>query len=117
MIVAALEKADRWLPRIGLLVLFLSVTAVVTHAQPESQPIATEAARNLAYNCLTCHGPGGRSPGVMPSLAGLKADYIATRLRDFKSGVAPSTVMGRQAKGYSDAEIEAVAKYIAGMQN
>jgi cytochrome c553 len=85
-------------------------------AEPAA-PIAEEAARNLANNCFTCHGPAGRSPGSIPSLYTLGADDIAKRLRDFKNGVVPSTVMGRHAKGYSDAEIEAVARYIAGLKN
>lgn len=80
------------------------------------KPITPEAARNLANNCFTCHGPNGRSPGSMPSLWTLSADDIAKRLKDFKSGAAPSTVMSRHAKGYTDAELEAVARYIAGLK-
>jgi len=85
-------------------------------AEP-AQPIAEDAARNLANNCFTCHGPAGHSPGSIPSLYTLGADDIAKRLRDFKNDVVPSTVMGRHAKGYTDAEIDAVAKYIAGLKN
>jgi sulfide dehydrogenase cytochrome subunit len=33
-------------------------------------------------------------------------------LMGFKSGALPSTVMTRHAKGYSDAELEAIANYI-----
>ena len=80
------------------------------------KPITPETARNLANNCFTCHGPNGRSPGSMPSLWTLSADDIAKRLKDFKSGASPSTVMSRHAKGYTDAELEAVAKYIAGLK-
>jgi sulfide dehydrogenase cytochrome subunit len=80
------------------------------------KPIAPEAARNLANNCFTCHGPNGHSPGTIPSIANLSAEEIATRLKNFRSGSAPSTVMGRHAKAYGDAEIEAVAKYIAALK-
>ncbi|NDA48759.1 MAG: sulfide dehydrogenase [Alphaproteobacteria bacterium] len=65
----------------------------------------------LAGSCSTCHGPGGQSPGTMPSLAGLEAKYIMTRLKEFRSGEAPATVMNRIAKGYSDAEIDALGEY------
>jgi cytochrome subunit of sulfide dehydrogenase len=77
------------------------------------KPVAPETARNLANNCFTCHGPNGRSPGSIPSLTNLSADDIATRLKNFKTGATASTVMGRHAKGYSDAELDAVATYIA----
>lgn len=78
-----------------------------------AKPVSSEMARNIANNCFTCHGPEGRSPGTMPSLTRLSADKIAARLREFRSGAETSTVMGRHAKAYTDAEIDAVAKYIA----
>jgi sulfide dehydrogenase cytochrome subunit len=33
-------------------------------------------------------------------------------LKGFKSGELPATVMTRHAKGYTDAELEAIANYI-----
>jgi sulfide dehydrogenase cytochrome subunit len=81
-----------------------------------AKPITPEMAGNLANNCFTCHGPNGRSPGSIPSIVTLSSGDIAAKLKRFKSGEAPSTVMGRQAKGYTDAEIDAVANYIAGLK-
>jgi sulfide dehydrogenase cytochrome subunit len=93
-----------------------SAAAKPAPAEP-AKPITPEMARNLAGNCFTCHGPNGRSPGSIPSLVTLSGGDIAAKLKRFKSGEAPSTVMGRQAKGYTDAEIEAVANYLAGLKN
>jgi sulfide dehydrogenase cytochrome subunit len=70
----------------------------------------------IASNCFTCHGPEGHSPGTIPSLDKLSKKRIISDLNDFRSGEAPSTVMGRHAKGYSDAEIEAIAEYIANLK-
>lgn len=67
----------------------------------------------LARNCFTCHGPAGRSPGSIPGIAHLNAQAMATALKQFRSGERPSTVMGRLAKGYRDADIEAIAQYLA----
>lgn len=67
----------------------------------------------LTVSCSGCHGPAGRSPGAMPSLYGRTPDSIAQALRDFRDGKRPSTVMVRFAKGYTDAEIDAVAREIA----
>ena len=67
----------------------------------------------MGNNCFTCHGPDGRSPGSIPSLNGQSADALVKSIQDFKSGARPSTVMGRHGKGYSDAEIAAIAKYIS----
>jgi cytochrome c553 len=72
--------------------------------------------RVLAMSCLNCHGPGGKSPGEIPSIAGKTEDFLTNAMADFRDGKrsgASATVMGRLAKGYSDAEIAAVAKYIA----
>jgi cytochrome subunit of sulfide dehydrogenase len=67
----------------------------------------------LTVSCSGCHGPNGHSPGAIPSIYGRAAPAIAEALRDFRDGKRPSTVMVRFAKGYTDAEIEAVAAEIA----
>lgn len=72
--------------------------------------------RVIALSCLNCHGPGGKSPGEIPSIAGKSADYIKNAMIDFRDGKrtgASATVMPRFAKGLSDAEIDAVSAYIA----
>lgn len=92
-----------------------SAAAKPAPAEPVKQ-ITPELARNLAGNCFTCHGPNGLSPGSIPSLVTLSRADLVAKLKRFKSGEAPSTVMGRQAKGYTDAEIEAVANYLAGLK-
>lgn len=81
-----------------------------------SAPISRAAAANMANNCFACHGPEGHSPGTIPSLDRLDRQRMVTDLKGFRSGDLPSTVMGRQAKGYTDAEIEAIADYIAGLK-
>lgn len=110
----------------------VSATAAVVGAcateppKPAAAPGATPAAEAprvirpqdaaiLAGNCFACHGPDGHSPGTMPSLDRLQKARIISDMKDFKGG-APSTVMGRQAKGYSDAEIEAIADYIVSLR-
>jgi sulfide dehydrogenase cytochrome subunit len=87
-----------------------------TRTSEPVKSISAEAAQTIAANCFTCHGPNGRSPGTIPSLANLSAGDIAVRVKNFKNGTAVSTVMGRHAKAYSDAEIDAVAAYIAGLK-
>ena len=73
--------------------------------------------RLLAANCANCHGPDGRSQGGMPALAGLTKPYIAEQMRDFKSGKRAATIMHQLAKGYTDAEIDALAAYFSSLKN
>jgi len=76
---------------------------------------ATELTRGamLSASCEGCHGTNGRSPGSIPGISEKTAEYIRTTLENFRSGELQSTVMGRQAKGYTDEEILLIAEYIA----
>ena len=66
----------------------------------------------LATACFTCHGTDGKSPGAIPSLHGKTAAYIEEQLKAFKADRRKATLMNRIAKGYSDGEIKAIAKYL-----
>jgi sulfide dehydrogenase cytochrome subunit len=89
--------------------------APAAKAAEPAKPITPIAAANMANNCFGCHGPNGVSPGAIPPLNLMTAQNITDMLQAFKSGSRPSTVMGRHAKAYSDAEISALAGYIAGL--
>ncbi|QKI89327.1 c-type cytochrome [Thiomicrorhabdus xiamenensis] len=68
----------------------------------------------FATTCFQCHGPEGQhTGGTIPPLAGYPRDLMLQQLKDFKSGKRPSTIMDRHVKGYSDAELEAIADYLA----
>ena len=75
---------------------------------------AQEAGRNLAATCAMCHGTTGHSVGGNEPLAGLPQDHIATQMRAFRDGKRPATVMHQIAKGYTDAQIDAIAGWYAG---
>jgi sulfide dehydrogenase cytochrome subunit len=49
---------------------------------------------------------------VIP-LAGLPRDHIASQMRAFRDGKRPATVMHQIAKGYNDAQIDAMAAWFA----
>jgi len=70
--------------------------------------------------CAGCHGPAGAGmPVQYPVLAGQFSEYIAAQLRAFRSGERandPNRMMRTTAARLSDAEIKAVADYIAGLR-
>ena len=70
-----------------------------------------DIARNLAATCAGCHGTGGVSRGIIESLAGMDKDDIIRKMRDFKAGTRPATVMQQLAKGYTDPQIELIAEW------
>lgn len=69
--------------------------------------------------CGQCHGPGGAGVGAdFPPLAGLSAQYIAAQLRAWQAGTRPPGPLGLMdivARKLSDADIEAVSAYYAGL--
>jgi sulfide dehydrogenase cytochrome subunit len=68
----------------------------------------------LANTCNGCHGPFGNSfgPGI-PTIAGNASVYIVDKMKAYKSGEMPSTIMGNIAKGYSDEEFKKMGEYYA----
>ena len=64
--------------------------------------------QSMAFNCRNCHQPSSAKPDV-PSLEKLTAEDMRRLLLDFKYDKKPATLMPRIAKGYSDAELSAVA--------
>jgi len=66
-----------------------------------------------ASSCSGCHAPGVAPGGAVPAINGRLPAETAKAMRDFKSGARPATVMGRNAKGFSDAEIDAIAQWLA----
>ena len=71
--------------------------------------------RALAATCANCHGTNGRAVdgASVPGLAGMPASYMIEQLRAFKAGTRPATVMHQLGKGFSDAQIEAIAGFFA----
>ncbi len=78
---------------------------------------ATPSASMLGDTCAGCHGTDGSSNGpATPNLAGISEAYMVDTMKGYKEGDRASTIMGRIAKGYTDAEIESMAKHFAGLE-
>jgi len=78
---------------------------------------AQDRAQQLASACAICHGTGGRGDAkVLPPLAGMPREQIASQMRAFRDGQRPATVMHQIAKGYTDEQIDALATWFAAQQ-
>jgi cytochrome c553 len=91
----------------------LGLAASASFLAPASAQVDANTARYIAANCANCHGTNGVARGGMPSLAGQKKEQIAARVREFRDGKRAGTLMPQIAKGYSDAQIDAIAEQIA----
>jgi cytochrome subunit of sulfide dehydrogenase len=95
--------------------------AAIVFAQPPAPAAPSFAAPNLteggvrsmAANCTPCHGPSGR-PVPRSSVAALAGrNDIAEVMKAYKEGRREATLMHQIARGYSDAEIAALAGYFS----
>lgn len=95
----------------------LVVASIIAFASPSAQTAAPAAdknlARNLAANCANCHGTGGKSVAEVPSLAGAPANVTIQKMKDYRDGKLPATIMHQLAKGYTDEQIALIADYFA----
>ncbi len=70
--------------------------------------------QRLYATCAACHGTNGAGAGnALPLLAGQPKDALVASMRAFKTGARPATIMHQIAKGYTDAQIEAIAVYLS----
>jgi sulfide dehydrogenase cytochrome subunit len=66
-----------------------------------------------AAACSGCHAVPARAGAAIPSLAGRPAEEIAEQLLAFRQGEGSPTVMDRIARGFSEAELRAIAEWVA----
>jgi cytochrome c553 len=72
-----------------------------------------DAGRDIAASCASCHHGDRRAGAAIPELAGMEKSMIIERTKEFRDGRRPSTIMRQLAQGYTDAQIEAAASYLA----
>ena len=91
-------------------------------AKPK-EPSTQVAALLQKAACASCHGANFDKPidPSYPKIAGQHADYLFVALKAYKTENNPAVgrnngVMGAIAKQYSNAELKALANYLAGLE-
>lgn len=77
---------------------------------------APPAGQLLASQCAQCHGTNGNGPGF-DKLAGSSAREISNEMLEMKYRSVPEGIMGRQAHGYTDEQIQLIANYLSGLRS
>ncbi|MDP1790383.1 MAG: c-type cytochrome [Methylibium sp.] len=81
-----------------------------------AQDAAALQVRSWAATCANCHGTEGRSSSTeagLAKLAGLDKAYLVEQLTAFREGKRPATIMHQLTKGYTPAQLDAIAGYFA----
>lgn len=91
----------------------------------ETPAVAPSAAVNALLTkgaCISCHGANFNKPidGAYPKIAGQHADYLYVSLKSYKVSNNPQVgranpIMGAQVKPFTNAELKAMANYIASL--
>ena len=89
------------------------IAAAALAVAPLGASAQDTAGRDLAASCAMCHGTDGRSVGGNEPLAGMAKDELVRKVKEFRSGAKPATIMHQISKGYSDQEIDRIAAYFA----
>ena len=75
---------------------------------------STARVQLIAQSCAACHGTAGAQQTQIPAIAGTPASILEMQLLAFREDAMPgATVMPRLAKGYTEAELSALAAYFA----
>ena len=83
---------------------YLFATAITAAAAPAVPPPG-------AASCSGCHPTSAKGEARVPRLVGRNPAEIVTAMEAFRSGQKPATVMDRIAKGFSEAEVRAIADW------
>jgi cytochrome c553 len=82
-----------------------------------SAPIMAQAqAPLLAQACAGCHGQNGAGLGGTPKISGTPPAEFIQNWAQLRANEKPVTIMGRIARGYTDAEVAALADYFASLR-
>jgi len=84
----------------------------------DAAPVVNPGKLKYVAVCQGCHGSTGGGQGPFPKLAGKPATELTAKLKDYRAGkqVGPqSDTMMPFAKPLTDAEIDAIASYLAAL--
>lgn len=102
----------RYTPRTRALRLALAASIALTVVG--AAQAAPPAGRLLAAQCAQCHDLDGNGRGF-EELAGESASEIYHELVEMKNRTRIESIMDRQARGYTDAQMRALAAYLASL--
>ena len=96
----------------------LAALACLATLPAAAKDATTLRTRALAATCAQCHGTDGRAVEgeALIRLAGLPQDYLLNQLMSFRNGQRPATIMHQITKGYSQEQLETLAKYFSAVK-
>lgn len=100
-------------PRLDNAAMAIAIVCLAACSPSTDTPGSTSAltpSTSLALSCSGCHAASGTA---IVSLEGLSADYLETRLLQYKHDTSGTSVMHRLARGYTPEQISAISDELA----
>jgi len=90
-----------------------TLAAAIAYVTIAAATVASAEPPAGAAACSGCHPSSARVQSPVVRLVGRDRAEIVKAMQDFRSGARAGTVMDRIAKGFTDAEIQAIAAWWA----
>lgn len=90
----------------------LALGLLAASAGAQQKPAISDTAL-AAQTCNVCHGSAAYVSPTMPPIHGVDEATLYRTLIEFKTDKRPYTIMGRIARGYSDAQLKALSEYLS----
>ena len=102
--------------KVGM-VLFYSKQTVLGHKDEVNAALVPKGRDLYSKNCWRCHGEDGHGNAQFARIAGQQPSYLLANIKRYRQGFGERTnpLMAANTKLLSDADIDAVVAYIAGM--
>lgn len=97
-------------------VVLLAATTLVRAATPSTPQQDARHVRSLAATCASCHAVAADRAGGASALNGRARADLERTMQEFAAGKRAGTVMPQLAKGYTDAQIAAIAAWYAAQE-
>ncbi|OUD14146.1 c-type cytochrome [Thioflexithrix psekupsensis] len=93
----------------------LLASQTVLASEPATRPVGdAEAGKGKTMVCMACHGTDGNGAiAEYPRIAGQHPQYIASQLKDFKSGARHNALMSPMAAALSEQDMLDLAAFYA----
>jgi cytochrome subunit of sulfide dehydrogenase len=95
---------------------FFLISAALAAGLMAGAAAAEAPAPLIAQSCAGCHGQAGAGVGAVPEIAGIDPERFVRIWAEFRANERPATIMGRIARGYTDAEVAELAAYFASLK-
>ena len=96
--------------------IFAASVALLCLAWPIAGASETANGPFLAEACASCHGASWGGQGPIADLRGYDHEAFVRTWEEFRSDERPATIMNRIARGYSEAEVSALADFFSSLE-